>query len=125
MPDIEDVTGEAYIIFLHEIYSLMRDILQVMGYPVPENADENEVNRLFDLALDESAKDMQLIEAQECSQEGIPAGGDCREAIQPEPLDAMTWTTLIRRGKRNLFPLAKRRVTKFREALRRALFKGH
>lgn len=36
---------------------------------------------------------------------GIPAGGDCRKAIQPEPLDAAPRTTLAGGGKATPFLL--------------------
>lgn len=37
------------------------------------------------------------------SQGGIHAGGDCRKAIQPEPLDAAPRTTLAARGRASPF----------------------
>ena len=46
---------------------------------------------------------------------GIPAGGDCRKAIQPEPLDFWpTEDTGRVGGKAVPFPPAQRRVSKFR-----------
>jgi len=39
------------------------------------------------------------------SQGGIPAGGDCRKAIQPEPLDTALRTTLAGGGKATPFLL--------------------
>ena len=48
-------------------------------------------------------------------QGGIPAGGDCRKAIQPEPLDFWpTEDTGRVGGKAVPFPPAQRRVSKFR-----------
>jgi len=58
------------------------------------------------------------------SQWGIPAGGDCRKTIQPEPIDFFSRKTLAERGRAAPFLLPNGECAKFRLAVRPPFSKG-
>ena len=55
---------------------------------------------------------------------GIPAGGDCRKAIQPEPIDVFSRITLDSGGMATPFLLPNGEWIKFRLAVRPPFSKG-
>jgi hypothetical protein len=55
---------------------------------------------------------------------GIPAGGDCRKTIQPEPIDFCSRITLDSRGMAAPFLLPNGECAKFRLAVRPPFSKG-